>query len=593
MPSLTKYRLILREAAASPASWNEETREIEAVIASATPVERRDAKGKYLEVLDVNGADLAALRGASVLNSHRQDGLDNVIGVVDSARVEGDQIVARLRLSSRPELAGTVADIGRGIIRNLSIGYSVEQWDEATADGKRVKRAAKWTPREVSFVGVPADRAAHTRSQTMPDIIDRTSINQQIRQLARRAGVAQAVVDDLIDRGADLDEARAALFDDVIKRGSIAISPNGHASLDDPEFFSRTVADGLYCRIDATAKPSEAAREYANASLAEVAKLCLHRAGQSTTGLSADTLITRALQGAGTTSDYANIMMNVLLNKTLRVAYEAAPSGLKEVGRQMTNVDFRARFRIMLDSTGVQLLPVNEKGEFKSQQMVDASESYAVNTFGSIVPLTRKLLVNDDLNAMGDLNRRLGIAAAQFEATTLVNLLISNSGMGPVMNDDSNTLFHTAHGNIEAVVANIGPPSVTSLSSARLAMRHQKGKGGGLINVVPSILVVPAELETTGEKIITEIRPVVVGEVNPFSKLTRLVVEPRLPATAWYVVADPGTIDGLEYAYLASFPGPQIEARLGFQIDGLETRVRLDFGCGFVDWRGWFYNAGA
>jgi hypothetical protein len=43
---------------------------------------------------------------------------------------------------------------------------------------------------------------------------------------------------------------------------------------------------------------------------------------------------------------------------------------------------------------------------------------------------------------------------------------------------------------------------------------------------------------------------------------------------------------------LASFPGPQIEARLGFQIDGLETRVRLDFGCGFVDWRGWYYNPG-
>ena len=59
------------------------------------------------------------------------------------------------------------------------------------------------------------------------------------------------------------------------------------------------------------------------------------------------------------------------------------------------------------------------------------------------------------------------------------------------------------------------------------------------------------------------------------------------------MVASPGEIDGLEYCYLAGQPGPQVEARLGFDFDGLETRVRLDFGGGFVDWRGWYRNAGA
>ena len=61
----------------------------------------------------------------------------------------------------------------------------------------------------------------------------------------------------------------------------------------------------------------------------------------------------------------------------------------------------------------------------------------------------------------------------------------------------------------------------------------------------------------------------------------------------WWLVASPAEVDGLEYAHLAGAPGPQIETRTGFTVDGVETKVRLDFGAGLVDWRGWYTNAGA
>jgi len=75
--------------------------------------------------------------------------------------------------------------------------------------------------------------------------------------------------------------------------------------------------------------------------------------------------------------------------------------------------------------------------------------------------------------------------------------------------------------------------------------------------------------------------------VNPFAGLT-LLVEPRLAtADTWYVVADPASIDGLEYCFLEGAEGPQIETRNGFEVDGVQIRVRLDFGAGWVDHRGW------
>jgi hypothetical protein len=104
--------------------------------------------------------------------------------------------------------------------------------------------------------------------------------------------------------------------------------------------------------------------------------------------------------------------------------------------------------------------------------------------------------------------------------------------------------------------------------------------------------MVPPELETVGEKLLAEIHPVVIGGVNVWSYL-QLITEPRLTNPLQrYLIADPALMDGLEYAYLAGAEGPQVFTDPGFSIDGVRLKVRLDFGAGFIESRGWYSNAG-
>ena len=115
----------------------------------------------------------------------------------------------------------------------------------------------------------------------------------------------------------------------------------------------------------------------------------------------------------------------------MRESYTAAPSGIRALARQTTAADFRKKSRLMLDSSGLTLEKVNEHGEFKSGTMAEAGESYAVDSYGNIFGITRKALVNDDVGAFTDLTRRLGQAAAAFEAQFLVDLLIAQAGPRP------------------------------------------------------------------------------------------------------------------------------------------------------------------
>jgi phage head maturation protease len=594
--------LLTRRADLAPASADRDARTVEVIWSTGAPVRRRDIAGQYVERLSLapEAVDLSRLQGASVLDAHRQSAVRDVLGSVQSDAVDGQIGTALIRFSARPEVEPLWQDVLSGILRHVSVGYSVEEWAETTEDGARVLTAARWTPHEISLVPTPADPGARIRMETnmtettvTPAPLEtqtRAAINTEIRSIARIAGLDQSWIDGQIDAAADADTARRAAFEALASRSAPTIRTEQVRvemgdSHDDPSLRSRQMGEALYARINPRHELSEPARRYAYATPVDMAKELLTLRGESTMALSPATLVTRALH---TTSDFPIILGNTV-GRVLRDAYQAAPSGIRRLGRQTSARDFRSVNKIMLGEAPL-LEKLNEHGEIKAGTMAEAREAYKIETWAKKIGITRQVLVNDDLGAFSDLARRMGQGAAETEARILVTLLEANSGNGPILSD-TKALFHVDHGNKAASGAVI---SDATLSAARLALRTQKGIDGRIIRVTPKNLLVPPALETVAEKWLATIAPATAADVNPFSGAMSLVVEPRLSsATRWYITADPGEIDGLEFAYLSGNEGPQVESRSGWDVDGVEIRVILDFGAGFIDHRGWFQNAGA
>lgn len=568
------------------------SRTVEAIVSTGADTQRAG----FIERLDLSGADLSRLIGAPVLDAHRSESTRDQLGVIEAAEVRPEGIWVRMKFRSNMAAASVLSDIEDGTLRGLSIGYQVADWKEQRDGNRRIRIAKRWMPIEVSIVPVPADTGAHFRNgesimeaeeqtvETTTQTTSRADTNREIRSIAETAGLTRAWADQQIDAEATAEATREAAFAEMQRRNAATQTRTTRAEIthdnNDPAVIATRAGEAFYARSHPDHTLSEAARPYAAMSTIDLARDCLRRAGISSVGMTADTVITRALHS---TSDYP-LILGDSVGRELRRAYQAAPSGVRMLARQTTARDFRAK-RALQFGEGPELKKVLEGGEFQSGTIDEASESYSVETFGRIFSISRQALINDDLGAFTQIPTKLGNAARAFEADQLVAKLVENPAMS-----DGTTVFHADHGNLASAGAAIG---ATTLTAARTAMRRQTGLGGQPIDASPYAVVVPPELETQAEKLLTEISANTTNDVNPFSKLI-LAVEPRLSDTgAWYVAADPSIIDGLEYAYLEGAPGPQIETRQGFEVDGVQMKVRLDFGCGWTDYRGWYKNAGA
>lgn len=601
-PEWRASETIHRAAETRPNTFNRDTMTVEAVIATATPVARRDARGPFLEILDMDTLDLGRAEGLPVLDNHRIGSVRDTVGIVQSLRPDGDTLVAVLRLSTADDVAPVVQRIADGTLTGVSIGYRVTAWSEhAGADGQRIKSPVAWTISEVTLTPIPADpnaRIRHTkRNEPMPDDIieavppeeaERERRND-IRRLVRSAGLASEVADDLIDAGADLTRAKAEVFDAVqAKRRAQPIIRTHAPANDDPAVITRRQSDALAFRMAGGELPEDA-RPYLNSTFREIAAESLARTGMSTRAMSPDELFTRAAEHGG--SDFPLVVSNAM-NKVALATYRAAESPLKTLCRQRTLPNFKESTAIRLGEMG-RLEELAESGEITHTSRAENGEKMRLKTFARGLTVSRKLLIDDDLNLLGDITSALGEAAAQTEADILVELITSNPNLS-----DGTPIFDVSRGNVGNAGGGaggaIGAAGVDVFTTVRAAMRTTTGLDGKtIVGAPPRFMVVSPEIETLAEQILAITYPTKADEVNVASSRMTLLVEPRLTGDAVYLFADPARLPTLNYAYLSSAQGVQIQRTEAWDTLGMKFRAFLDFGAGWIDWRGAYLYEGS
>ncbi len=645
-------------------SVDPDKRTVEVTFTTGATVRRRrwigwDTAVPFDEVLEVSRSaiNLARLNaGAPALDSHSSWRTSSQVGVIEKAWVEAGEGRALIRFPSKgvDESADRMfAMVQEGIIRNVSVGYSIDEVRvvEPQKKGEIEKRiATRWTPFEVSFVTIPADAGAQVRGtdETFPVIINRAAPEKLESTMEPETTVTETRVDSAvvvpppaapaapaatdaavraaiegerarvaeittlgtrhnldgfvakhIAAGTTIDAARSAALEAIAARAAeTSISGRVQVITDEGDTIRAALENAIVHRANPSAVQLDAAaREWRGMSLMEMGRVFHEQTtGQRLRGLGKMELATRLLgldtgmrSGGGmlSTSDFPAILANVV-SKRLRSAYEVAPQNWKKLARQSNAPDFKARAVVQLSNLP-NLKQIREGGEYSHAALADSKEQYALATYGRIVAITRQSLINDDLGAFDRLPMLLGRSAAETEASLFWAIITSNPAMG-----DGTVLFHANHANLGTA----GAIAIASLNEGRAAMRKQKGlapKGADAepLNLAPSFLVVSPDKETEAQQFLaTTLYPQQNTQVNPFAGSLLQITEARLSGNAWYLFADPATIDTIEYAYLEGEEGLYTESRLGFEVDGIEIKGRLDFAAKAIDWRGMFKNAG-
>lgn len=407
-----------------------------------------------------------------------------------------------------------------------------------------------------------------------------------------------------IAQGTGLDAVRSAVLDLVAESSQrTAINPRVQMVSDEGDTLRAKVADAVALRANpqAISRNTEgereriaAAREFRGMSLMEIGREFVEtEQGVRLRGLDKRDMagVLLGLQRSGgmmSTSDFPNILANVAARR-LRDAYGTAVQTWRPFCRQNNAPDFKERAIVQLKGMP-DLLKIREGGEYQRASLSEGVEKYSIATYGRIIAITRQTIINDDLGAFEKVPVMFGRAAAEFESDTVWGIVLSNPLMG-----DGVALFDAARNNLAGAG---GDPSEATVEAGEMAIGAQVDDAGKPMNLKVKFIAVSRKHKNKAIKLISAVNATATGDVNVYANSMDLIVEDRLykagaaGISPWLLIGDPAQWDTIEYAYLEGDEGLFTETRVGFEVDGVEVKGRLDFGAKAIDARPFYKNIG-
>ncbi|WP_457329736.1 ClpP-like prohead protease/major capsid protein fusion protein [Rhizobacter sp. P5_C2] len=407
-----------------------------------------------------------------------------------------------------------------------------------------------------------------------------TEIRAVFHRHMHRDGVSAALDAVLTDVDCNLVQAKARLLD-ALARGTEPAAGGWVVTVED-ETDKRRAAMAAALEIRAGLAKDDTSNPWRGHTLTEMARASLQAQGVRHAGMDKMGLI--ALAFTHSSGDFPLLLANIA-QKAMLKGYDEAEETFQLWTSKGTLPDFKPMQMVDIGSFPA-LRQVAEGGEYKYITIGERAETRVLATYGDIFKITRQAVINDDLDAFTRIPRKMGRAAVRTVGNLAYAVLTGNAPMA-----DGKALFHADHGNVLDAAA----LSTVAVDAMRVAMARQKdiGQSSGSLNIRMAKLLVPISLQGTANVVRDSEFEVGAGTKNntvPNSVRGTfdVIADARLDDSStskWYGVADKGMHDVVTVDYLDGNEAPTMEQQQGWNVDGVEFKVRLDASAKALDWK--------
>jgi hypothetical protein len=300
----------------------------------------------------------------------------------------------------------------------------------------------------------------------------------------------------------------------------------------------------------------------------------------------------REIRAAASTIDIGGILSNVA-NKFLLEGFFSVERTWRNICAVRNVSDFKTvtSYRLIGKDQYEQVAP---GGELKHGTLGEQAYTNKADTYGLLLAIDRRDIINDDLGAITTVPRKLGRGSG---------LKINDIFWSIFMN---NAAFFSA-GNSNYLTGADTALSIEGMSKAEKAFLDQTDPDGKPLGAMPAVVLVPTALSAMATVLYKslEIRDTTASTkypiANPHTGKFRAEVSRYLSNAqytgysekAWYLLADPIDLPVIEVAFLNGQEAPTIEtADADFNVLGVQMRGYHDFGVALQEPRGGIKSKG-
>lgn len=538
---------------------------------------------------------------------------DVVIGNVQSIDFVDSKVKATVAIDADEESEKYYKKVLSGSLKGVSVGYRrintvlLPKGKEYNGQSyeKDVYITDKWQPYEVSIVSCPADPDCGVgrdltiegdKEMDKENIIDVEKATAEavkaerertldIHELCKKFDVSDEKERGYIENGKiTVNDVRKDILDEMAKK---QVATDIHIGEDDKEKFEKKAVDSMLLRYGVINETEavDGAEQYRGLAAHEIMKECMCNAGMNEKEIRRKGKVEAVESMLGERAMGSEQFLSVIdgfANKVLLKGYTEQKSLFRNFVSKGFNPDFKPVNKYIIGLDGEPVLMPAESGEFKYQDMSDATVATGIQTYGKAIYFTREIFINDDI---GTVARAIQKQAAGFERL--------HDRMFFEILTKSKTLFSAANKNVVTTNKDISIKAYDEMYT--LMAKQMDSEEKGYVGVFPKFLLAglgnrlehATLLNSTAQP--GQNNP---GVVNVMQNVMQLFVSPYIEGKEYYAIADPSEMEGIEYTTLNGIDRPQGRKVLATNHLGIKYQFWQDFGFTVLNHRAFVKNAG-